>query len=53
MELTVFVDELDEKLMTFLKEKFPLEVKAKQKENERAAGVDQYGENFDTKCAVM
>lgn len=45
--------ELDEKLMAFLKEKFPEEVKAKQKENERAAGIDQYGEAYDTKCAVM
>ena len=43
---------LDEKLMTFLKAKFPDEVKAKQKENERAAGVDHYGEGY-AKCMVM
>lgn len=44
--------ELDEKLMVFLREKFPAEAKAKQKENERALAVDRYGEDYD-KCAVM
>ncbi|EOD45043.1 Zinc finger RING-type protein [Neofusicoccum parvum] len=32
---------------------FPEEVKAKQKENERAAGVDRYGEAYNDKCVVM
>ena len=40
--------------MDFLETNFPDEVKVKQKENERAAGVDRYGEDFDkAKCAVM
>ena len=47
-------DNLDLELMEFLKSNFPREVKIKQKENERAAGVDRYGEDFDkAKCAVM
>ncbi|KAF7504113.1 hypothetical protein GJ744_002682 [Endocarpon pusillum] len=45
-------ENLDAKLMKFLKRKFPAEVKAKQKENQHAAGVDRYGEGYD-KCAVM
>jgi E3 ubiquitin-protein ligase BAH len=46
------VDNLDMKLMAFLQAKFPAEVEAKQTENQRAAGVDKYGEDFD-KCVVM
>lgn len=46
------IENLDQKLLTFLNEKFPKEVKLKQKENERAAGVDQYGEEYQ-KCMVM
>jgi len=43
---------LDPSLMRFLETYFPKEVREKQKENERAAGVDQYGEEF-AKCSVM
>lgn len=40
--------------MTFLKTYFPKETKAKQKENEIAAGVDLYGEDYATaKCIIM
>jgi E3 ubiquitin-protein ligase BAH len=40
--------------MNFLQAYFPRETKAKQKENEIAAGVDLYGEDFaNAKCAVM
>ena len=39
-------------MMAFLEAKFPAEVKVKQKENQHAAGVDRYGEDFD-KCAIM
>lgn len=52
LTLTFLVDNLDQKLMAFLEAKFPAEVKAKQKENQHAAGVDLYGEDFD-KCAIM
>lgn len=38
--------------MNFLKTYFPIEVKQKQKENERSAGVDQYGNDFG-KCNLM
>ena len=48
----VLPENLDLELMAFLKAKFPTEVKAKQRENERAAGVDHYGEGFD-RCALM
>ena len=52
--LIMKLDNLDTKLMDFLKRTFPREVKLKQKENEHAAGVDQYGEDFDkAKCALM
>lgn len=44
---------LDPALAKFLVKYFPDEVKAKQKENERAAGVDRYGEAYNDKCAVM
>ncbi|KAL9114153.1 MAG: hypothetical protein Q9227_001925 [Pyrenula ochraceoflavens] len=46
-------DDIDLKLMEFLKAKFPNEVKVKQRENQRAAGIDQYGEDFNKKCMVM
>jgi E3 ubiquitin-protein ligase BAH len=40
--------------MKFLQKYFPKETKSKQKENETAAGVDLYGENFtNAKCNVM
>ena len=46
---------MDKKLQAFLKANFPNEVKAKQRENEFAAGVDRFGEDFNGthKCAVM
>jgi E3 ubiquitin-protein ligase BAH len=46
---------MDKKLQAFLKTNFPNEVKAKQRENEFAAGVDRFGEDFNGthKCAVM
>jgi E3 ubiquitin-protein ligase BAH len=46
---------LDKKLQAFLKANFPNEVKAKQRENEFAAGVDRFGEDFKGthKCVVM
>lgn len=46
---------LDKKLQNFLKANFPNEVKAKQQENEFAAGVDRFGEGFagTHKCSVM
>jgi E3 ubiquitin-protein ligase BAH len=50
--LTPPIENLDKKLMVFLQAKFPGEVKVKQKENQRAAGIDRYGEDFD-KCAIM
>jgi hypothetical protein len=52
LRLTILIGNLDTKLMVFLQAKFPGEVKAKQKENQRAAGIDRYGEDFD-KCAIM
>jgi E3 ubiquitin-protein ligase BAH len=52
--LTVTLANLDESLMRFLQQYFPKETKAKQKENEIAAGVDIYGEEFrSNKCSVM
>jgi len=49
------LDNLDQKLMAFLKTNFPHEVKAKQRANELAAGVDRFGEGFEKtyKCTVM
>lgn len=46
---------MDKKLQAFLKANFPTEIKAKQRENEIAAGVDRFGEDFKGthKCAVM
>ena len=47
-------EQLDTELMAFLKAKFPGEVKAKQRENEHAAGVDRFGQGYDQiKCSVM
>ncbi|KAI4142177.1 MAG: hypothetical protein L6R39_005055 [Caloplaca ligustica] len=43
---------LDPALMNFLKTFFPVEVKQKQKENERSAGVDRYGTEYE-KCTLM
>ncbi|DAA73835.1 TPA_exp: Uncharacterized protein A8136_4038 [Trichophyton benhamiae CBS 112371] len=43
---------LDQKLLTFLQSSFPKETKTKQRENERAAMVDVYGEPTDV-CNMM
>ncbi|KAI9845461.1 MAG: hypothetical protein M1838_001723 [Thelocarpon superellum] len=43
---------LDPKLMVFLQTYFPKEVKTKQRENERAAAVDRWGEGHN-RCLVM
>ncbi|KAK2871800.1 hypothetical protein FQN49_002808 [Arthroderma sp. PD_2] len=43
---------LDHKLLTFLQSSFPRETKAKQRENERAAMVDVYGEPAEA-CNMM
>ena len=43
---------LDVSLLRFLEDKFPKEVRVKQRENEIAAGVDHYGEGYE-KCCVM
>lgn len=45
---------IDEKTTKYLMRYFPDEVKQRQRENERAAGIDQYGETFYRgKCTVM
>lgn len=44
---------LDPALADFLVKYFPDEVKLKQKENVKAAGIDQYGDAYNDKCAVM
>ncbi|KAK8254416.1 SPX domain-containing protein [Phyllosticta capitalensis] len=45
---------LDPALARFLQRYFPDEVRAKQRENEVAVGVDRYGESFrETRCVVM
>ncbi|KAB2576308.1 Zinc finger RING-type protein [Lasiodiplodia theobromae] len=44
---------LDPALADYLVKYFPDEVKLKQKENVKAAGVDQYGEAYNDKCVVM
>lgn len=48
-------DQLDKKLKRFLKDNFPEQVKAKQKDNEIQAGIDLFGEDFDStnRCTVM
>lgn len=38
--------------MKFLKLYFPVEVKRKQRENERDMGIDRYGQDY-AKCLVM
>ncbi|KAM5430857.1 putative RING-type E3 ubiquitin transferase [Microsporum canis] len=43
---------LDHKLLTFLQSSFPKETKVKQRENERAAMVDVYGEPAEA-CSMM
>ncbi|MCJ1314280.1 hypothetical protein MMC25_007960 [Agyrium rufum] len=45
-------ENLDAALMTFLKKTFPREVKQKQKENERLAAKDKFGEDA-TRCLLM
>lgn len=45
-------DNLDRKLLSFLSATFPKETRAKQKENERAASLDLYGETYGV-CSVM
>jgi hypothetical protein len=47
-----FAGNLDQKLLTFLSQAFPKETRAKQKENERAATMELYGETYDA-CIVM
>jgi len=45
---------LDAETAAYLTRYFPNEVKARQKANERAAGIDKYGENFYRRtCTVM
>ncbi|OMP85934.1 putative RING finger protein [Diplodia seriata] len=44
---------LDPALADFLIKYFPDEAKLKQRENAKAAGVDQYGEAYNNKCVVM
>lgn len=50
--LTLSTDNLDRKLLSFLSATFPKETRAKQKENERAASLDLYGETYNA-CSVM
>ena len=57
-KLTTYLGNLDGKLLMFLNENFPKEVKAKQKENERAAGMDQLdkvgmGKRGDSDCIIQ
>ncbi|KAF1988173.1 RING-14 protein-like protein [Aulographum hederae CBS 113979] len=47
------VDNLDDDMAKFMRKWFPGDVKAKQKENERATAIDLYGPAYDTKCCVM
>lgn len=52
--LITYAANIDLLMMHFLEKYFPREVKAKQKENEIAAGIDLYGENYTAqKCVVM
>ncbi|KAF2399973.1 hypothetical protein EJ06DRAFT_557057 [Trichodelitschia bisporula] len=47
-------DCIDPNLTKFLRRYFPDEAREKQKANERAAAIDQFGERFvDAKCVVM
>ena len=43
---------LDPSFMGFLETYFPREVKAKQRDNERAVAVDKWGEAY-VRCLVM
>ncbi|KJF60682.1 uncharacterized protein CIMG_11925 [Coccidioides immitis RS] len=45
-------DNLDQELLAFLSTVFPKETRIKQKENERAARMDLYGNTYDA-CTVM
>lgn len=47
-----YTENLDTAMMNFLKKYFPIEVKRKQKENERGMVVDQYGEEY-AGCRTM
>jgi E3 ubiquitin-protein ligase BAH len=48
------VASVDKNLTVFLKKYFPKETKAKQQENDIAASVEMYGEDFaNVKCLVM
>ena len=47
-----YLENLDNELIDFLKTTFPKETKAKQKDNERAAGFDIYGDAYG-KCCLM
>lgn len=45
---------VDKALTAYLKKYFPKETKAKQRENEIAAGIDMYGEDFaNARCLIM
>ncbi|KAK8201593.1 hypothetical protein M8818_005847 [Zalaria obscura] len=47
-------EHIDPKTAAYLLKYFPKEVKERQKANERAAGVDKYGEQFyKSNCSVM
>lgn len=43
---------LDIALANFLTMFFPVEVKLKQRENERDSGIDRYGESY-AKCIIL
>ena len=51
-EANAGIANLDPALMNFLEKYFPLEVKVKQKENERSIGVDRYGKAY-SRCSLM
>ncbi|KAF7846375.1 hypothetical protein BT93_L4486 [Corymbia citriodora subsp. variegata] len=47
-------ENVDKKMQKFLKDNFPNEAKAKQRDNEHQAGVDVFGEDYNHgKCTVM
>lgn len=48
------VANVDKNLTVFLKKYFPKETKAKQQDNDVAASIEMYGEDFaNVKCLVM
>lgn len=48
------VASVDKNLTVFLKKYFPKETKAKQQDNDIAASIEMYGEDFaNVKCLVM